>query len=251
MTVFDTIRTDDIIRTDDTIRTELVVLDMAGTTVLDDGVVEQAFQRAAERTGVADRMPWDQALSYVRDTMGQSKIDVFTHLAGGDRVAAERATAAFEGAYAEIVEEQGVTEITGAADAIQGLKDAGLTVVLTTGFAPVTRDALIDGLGWRGLIDLALSPVDAGRGRPAPDLVLTALMRTQTSSVAAVAVAGDTVSDVESGLRAGAGFVAGVLTGAHGVEALSAAGADAVLADVTGLRSALAERGLLALSVTG
>ena len=30
---------------------ELVVLDMAGTTVLDDGVVETAFQRAAERTG--------------------------------------------------------------------------------------------------------------------------------------------------------------------------------------------------------
>lgn len=245
MTVFDTIRTDD------TIRTELVVLDMAGTTVLDQGVVEQAFQRAAERTGVADRMPWDQALTYVRDTMGQSKIDVFTHLAGGDRVAAERATAAFERAYAEIVEEQGVTEIAGAADAIQGLKDAGLTVVLTTGFAPVTRDALIDGLGWRGLIDLALSPVDAGRGRPAPDLVLTALLRTRTSSVAAVAVAGDTVSDVESGLRAGAGFVAGVLTGAHGVEALTAAGADAVLADVTGLRSVLAERGLLALSVAG
>jgi len=232
----------------DTIRTELVVLDMAGTTVLDDGVVEQAFQRAAERTGVADRMPWHEALAYVRDTMGQSKIDVFTHLAGGDRAAAERATAAFEGAYAEIVEEQGVTEIAGAADAIQGLKDSGLTVVLTTGFAPVTRDALIDGLGWRDLIDLALSPVDAGRGRPAPDLVLTALLRTQASSVAAIAVAGDTVSDVESGRRAGAGFVAGVLTGAHDVDALSGAGADAVLTDVTELRDALAERGLLALA---
>nr|WP_201471173.1 HAD family hydrolase [Microbacterium hydrocarbonoxydans] len=234
----------------DTIRTELVVLDMAGTTVLDDGVVEQAFQRAAERTGVAERMPWHEALAHVRDTMGQSKIDVFTYLAGGDRAAAERATAAFEGAYAEIVNERGVTEIPGAADAIQGLKDAGLRVVLTTGFAPVTRDALIDGLGWRGLIDLALSPVDAGRGRPAPDLVLTALLRTQTSSVEAVAVAGDTVSDVESGLRAGAGFVAGVLTGAHGIDALSGAGAHAVLADVTELRAVLAERGSLAL-VTG
>lgn len=224
---------------------ELLVLDMAGTTVLDDGVVEQAFQRAAERTGVADRMPWAEALDYVRVTMGQSKIDVFTHLAGGDVSAAERATAAFEGAYAEIVAEQGVTEIPGAADAIQGLKDAGLAVVLTTGFAPVTRDALIDGLGWHGLVDLALSPVDAGRGRPAPDLVLTALLRTQTSSVAAVAVAGDTVSDVESGRRAGAGFVAGVLTGAHDRVALAAAGADAVLDDVTLLREALAERGLL------
>ena len=229
---------------------ELVVLDMAGTTVLDDGVVEQAFQRAAERTGVADRMPWAEALDYVRVTMGQSKIDVFTHLASGDRAAAERATAAFEGAYAEIVAEQGVSEIPGAADAIQGLKDAGLTVVLTTGFAPVTREALIDGLGWQNLIDLALSPVDAGRGRPAPDLVLTALLRTQTSSVRAVAVAGDTVSDVESGRRAGAGFVAGVLTGAHDRPALSAAGADAVLSDVTALRGALVQRELLPLVST-
>ncbi|WP_447648036.1 HAD family hydrolase [Microbacterium forte] len=229
---------------------ELIVLDMAGTTVLDDGVVETAFQRAAERTGVADRMPWDDALAHVRATMGQSKIEVFTHLAGGDRAAAERATAAFEGAYAEIVAEQGVTEIPGAADAIQGLKDAGLRVVLTTGFAPVTRDALIDGLGWRGLIDLALSPVDAGRGRPAPDLVLAALIRTQTSSVAAVAVAGDTISDVESGRRAGAGLVAGVLTGAHEAGALELAGADVVLEDVTHLRGTLTERGLLPLVPT-
>ena len=229
---------------------ELVVLDMAGTTVLDDGVVETAFQRAAERTGVADRMPWDDALAHVRATMGQSKIDVFTHLAGGDRAAAEQATAAFEGAYAEIVAEQGVTEIPGAADAIQSLKDAGLTVVLTTGFAPVTRDALIDGLGWNDLVDLALSPVDAGRGRPAPDLVLTALIRTQTSAVSSVAVAGDTVSDVESGRRAGAGFVAGVLTGAHDSSVLELAGADVVLPDGTHLRSALAERGLLALAPT-
>lgn len=229
--------------------TELVVLDMAGTTVVDDGIVEQAFQRAAERTGVAERMPWEDALDYVRVTMGQSKIDVFTHLAGGDQEAAVRATAAFEDAYAEIVQEQGVTPIPGAADAIRELKEAGLSVVLTTGFAPVTRGALIDGLGWRGLVDLALSPVDAGRGRPAPDLVLTAVLRTRTSSVAAVAVVGDTVSDVESGRRAGAGFVAGVLTGAHDRDALTSAGADAVLPDVTALRAALAERGLLPLVV--
>lgn len=222
--------------------TELVVLDMAGTTVLDDGVVEQAFQRAAERTGVADRMPWDEALQYVRDTMGMSKVDVFTHLAGGDITAAHAATAAFEGAYAEIVAEQGVTEIPGAADAISGLRSAGFKVALTTGFAPVTRDALLDRLGWRGLVDLALSPVDAGRGRPAPDLVLTALLRTDTSSVDAVAIAGDTSSDVRSGRRAGAGFVAGVLSGAHDRATLMAAGAHAVLDDITSLHAALQER---------
>ncbi|MDQ4215659.1 phosphonatase-like hydrolase [Microbacterium capsulatum] len=224
---------------------ELVVLDMAGTTVLDDGIVEQAFQRAAERTGVAGRMGWDAALRYVRDTMGQSKIDVFTHLAGGDVAAAERATAQFESAYAEIVAEHGATEIPGAAETIAELRAAGVKVWLTTGFAPVTRDALLDALGWQGLVDGVLSPVDAGRGRPAPDLVLTALMRAGASSVRAVAVLGDTISDVQSGRRAGAGFVAGVLSGAHDRAALETAAPDAILADVTGLAAALVERGLL------
>lgn len=224
---------------------ELVVLDMAGTTVLDDGIVEQAFQRAAERTGVAERMPWDEALGYVRETMGQSKIEVFTHLAGGDVAAAERATAAFEGAYEEIIAEQGATEILGARRTIESLREAGVRVALTTGFAPVTREAILDALGWRGLADITLSPVDAGRGRPHPDLVLTALLRAGASSVQAVAVVGDTSSDVQSGLRAGAGFVAGVLTGAHDRAALSLAGADAVLGSVVELPTALAERALL------
>lgn len=225
---------------------ELVVLDMAGTTVRDDGIVEQAFGRAAERTGVAERMPWPDALRYVRDTMGQSKIEVFTHLAGGDLAAAERATAAFEGAYAQIVAEQGAEEIPGARAAIEALQDAGIRVALTTGFAPVARDAIVSALGWRDLIDIALSPADAGRGRPAPDLVLTALMLAGASSVQAVAVAGDTSSDVLTGRRAGAGFVAGVLTGAHDATTLAAAGADVVLPSIVDLGAALAERRLLA-----
>lgn len=216
-------------------RTELVVLDMAGTTVRDDGVVERAFQRAAEQTGVADRMPWPDALAYVRETMGQSKIDVFTHLAAGDVAAAERATARFEDAYAEIVAEDGIAEVAGAADTIRALRARGIAVVLTTGFSPTTRDTILGALGWRDLVDLALSPVDAGRGRPAPDLVLTALLRTGASAVSAVAVVGDTASDVASGLRAGAGFVAGVLTGAHDRVTLTAAGAHAVIDDVRAL----------------
>ncbi|PPI20205.1 HAD-IA family hydrolase [Rathayibacter sp. AY1B5] len=216
---------------------ELVVLDMAGTTVSDDGVVEQAFQRAAERTGVADRLPWSEALDYVRETMGQSKIDVFTHLAGGDVAAAERATAAFEDAYAELILEGAAAPIPGAEDLLRELRTAGVGVALTTGFAPVTRDAILDALGWRDLVGIALSPADAGRGRPAPDLVLTAALRAQVSAMSAVAVIGDTASDVLSGLRAGAGLVVGVLSGAHDRARLDGAGAHAVIDDVTDLRT--------------
>jgi len=117
----------------------------------------------------------------------------------------------------------------GAADTIRRLRGAGVRVCLATGFSPATRDAIIDKLGWGGLIDLALSPADAGRGRPWPDLPLTALLRLRGGAVSELAVAGDTGSDIESGRRAGAAIVAGVLTGAGTHADLEQAGAPLIL----------------------
>ena len=125
--------------------------------------------------------------------------------------------------------------IPGATELLAVLRAARIKICLATGFSPATRDALLDVLGWRPLIDLALSPADAGRGRPWPDLPLTALLRLRGGSVAELAVAGDTASDVESGLRAGAGIVAGVLTGAGSREELEQAGAPHILDSITDL----------------
>ncbi|RXZ47383.1 phosphonatase-like hydrolase [Agromyces fucosus] len=234
---------DDLDDDDESGDIELIVLDMAGTTVADDGVVERAFALAAERSGIATGEAFEAALQYVRDTMGQSKIDVFRVLADGDEDAAQRGNSAFEGAYAELVASEGVAEIAGAADVIRELRAAGASVVLTTGFSPVTRDAIIDALGWHDLADAVLSPADAGRGRPHPDMPLTALLRTGASAVDAMVVVGDTASDVLSGVNAGAGFVVGVLSGAHDREALEAAGADAVIDSITELPALLGLRG--------
>jgi phosphoglycolate phosphatase-like HAD superfamily hydrolase len=60
-------------------------------------------------------------------------------------------------------------------------------------------------------------------------LPLTALIRLGGGAVTELAVVGDTASDVESGLRAGAGLVAAVTTGAGGRESLVAAGAPHIL----------------------
>ncbi|RZU63869.1 phosphonatase-like hydrolase [Microterricola gilva] len=214
---------------------ELVVLDMAGTTVADDGTVERAFGRVAERQNIgATPEEREAALEYVRVTMGQSKIEVFRAITG-DEERAQAANAAFEAAYAEIVAEEGVTEIPGARLAIEQLQEAGITVALTTGFARPTVNAILDALDWQELADIVLTPADAGRGRPHPDMPLTALLRTETSAVEAMIVVGDTVSDMQSGTRAGAGLVIGVLSGAHGEEQLLAAGADDVISSVAEL----------------
>jgi len=219
----------------------LVVLDMAGTTVADGGLVEQAFAAAAGELdvepGSADHA---EKLAYVRATMGESKISVFRQLFGAEDLA-RRANSAFERAYGELVDGGWIAPIAGAREAVEELAEAGRTVVLTTGFARVTQDAILDALGWRELVPLTLCPADAGgRGRPYPDMVLEAFLRTRAAEgVRQVAVVGDTSYDMLSGVRAGAGVVAGVLTGAHGGAALRAAGAMCVLGSVAELPALL------------
>jgi phosphoglycolate phosphatase len=204
-------------------------LDMAGTTVADDGSVIAAFSAAVEQFGLPEgTQGYDDALSYVRKTMGQSKIEVFRHILGAED-AAQQANAAFEDHYARSVRGGDVEPLPGATETFAALRAAGIKVCLATGFSPSTRDALLDALGWRPLVDLVLSPADAGRGRPWPDLPLTALLRLGGGAVGELAVAGDTPSDVESGLRAGAGLVAGVLTGSSTREELEQAKAPVIL----------------------
>ncbi|MGW4479979.1 phosphonatase-like hydrolase [Rhodococcus triatomae] len=211
--------------------TALAVLDMAGTTVTDDGLVVRAFDEAATAVGLPAEGPErDEARAYVLDTMGQSKIEVFTALFGTPELA-EQANIAFEKAYEEFVD-GGISPVPGAADAIAELRSAGVKVALTTGFSRSTQQRILATLGWEDVADLVLCPADAGRGRPFPDMILTALMRTGGVDVANVAVLGDTSSDIVSGLRAGASVVAGVLTGAHDEPTLRAAGATHVLGSV-------------------
>ncbi|HTW00016.1 MAG TPA: HAD family hydrolase [Streptosporangiaceae bacterium] len=209
-------------------------LDMAGTTVADDGSVIAAFSAAVGQFGLPRGTPgYDQALAYVRQTMGQSKIEVFRHLLGAQE--AQQANAAFEEHYARSVRAGQVAPLPGAAETLAALRAAGIKVCLATGFSPATRDALLDALDWWPLIDLALSPADVGRGRPWPDLPLTALLRLGGGAVSELAVAGDTGSDVESGLRAGAGLVAGVLTGSSSREELERAKAPVILDTIADL----------------
>ena len=160
-------------------------------------------------------------LAVVQRTMGQSKIDVFRQVLR-DETIAQAANASFERAYERAVARREVKAVPGAERVMRSLRAAGVRVCLLTGFAPSTREAVIDALGWRLLVDLALSPVDVGRGRPEPDLVLAASKQLQVP-VAEVAVFGDTVSDLLCGTRAGAAVVGGVAIDGDRMAELAAA----------------------------
>jgi phosphoglycolate phosphatase len=211
---------------------QLAVIDMAGTTVADDGLVVSAFETAATAVGLPESGDErEHARKYVLDTMGQSKISVFRALFGSEDLA-QQANAAFERAYEQHIDEGSAVPIDGASEAVTRLRQNGIRVALTTGFSGITQEKLLAALGWQSLADLALAPGDGVRGRPYPDLILTALMRLEIDGVANVAALGDTSSDVESALRAGVAVAAGTLTGAHNEQQLRDAGATHVVGSV-------------------
>ena len=224
----------------DTPPIRLACLDMAGTTVADDGLVLAAFAAALDALKVTGEDERARMTRYVVDTMGESKITVFRALFPGEEAAAQEGNAAFETAYGERV---ALTRpLPGAEQTFRALREAGVQVALTTGFSRTTADALLAHLGWHGLVDLSLTPGDVGgRGRPHPDMIQAAAARLSVRDPRAVAVVGDTASDIRSGLAAGARIVAGVLTGAHDRPTLAAAGATAVLERVGELPALLGE----------
>ncbi len=76
---------------------------MAGTTVADEGSVMAAFTAAMEQFGLVTGAPgYDEAMTVVHATMGQSKIEVFRRILGGEEQA-QRANQAFEASYADAV----------------------------------------------------------------------------------------------------------------------------------------------------
>lgn len=218
----------------------LACLDMAGTTVADDGLVLAAFSAALDALKVEAAEERERMTQYVVDTMGESKITVFRALFPGDEEAAQEGNAAFEAAYSTRISL--TRALPGAVETFARLRASGVGVAMTTGFSRATADALLEHLGWRELIDLSLTPGDVGGlGRPHPDMILAAAARLADDEPRAVAVLGDTTSDIRSGVAAGAALVAGVLTGAHDRPALLEAGATHVLDHVAELPALIEE----------
>ena len=215
----------------------MVAFDVAGTTLNDDGIVIAAFKNAFEATQ-PDLWPskgeiWTQ---YAIDTMGQSKIHVFTELLG-DAEKAYQANVAFEESYISEIAEIGATPIIGAEELFSELRKQGIAVVLTTGFSRSTLDVLLETLNWRDLIDLSVTPSEVERGRPFPDMLNFAAKQLMISAPENTMVVGDTAADMQAGIAFGAGHIVGVLSGAHDRETLHNAGATQIINSVANLPS--------------
>ena len=218
---------------------EMIAFDVAGTTVRDEGLVIRAFEKAF---AFAVPLEWQERqqefTKYALDTMGQSKIEVFTAMLGRKDLA-EKANVAFEGAYLDLVLTEGVEEIPGATSVLQQLNAKGIPTALTTGFSRFTLNAILNQLEWNGIVETTVVPSEAGAGRPSPKMLQVAATKVGVINPENCVVLGDTVSDMAAAVAFGAGTRVGVLSGAHTYDDLISAGATVVIESVAELPNLL------------
>jgi phosphonatase-like hydrolase len=212
---------------------ELVVFDMAGTTVRDDGRVPGAFAAALRNHGI------EATEEQVRSVRGSSKREALRRFVpAGGSCRLDDVYASFRRELAELYSSGGVHPVPGAEAAFVALRSRGVRVALNTGFDRDTTSLLLDALGWTtGIVDAVVCGDDVPAGRPAPYLIFRAMEATGACRVRSVANVGDTSLDLQAGFNAATGWNIGVLSGAHDRETLESAPHTHVISSVAALES--------------
>ena len=198
----------------------LVVTDLMGTTLRDDGAVLPAYRAAFAEAAI----PFTE--EELAERRGAHKLTLFTDFARRRYSAEEAAKVAagalevFEASLRRFLASGGGVPIDGAERTITRLRQGGIKVALTSGFDRGLIADIVAHCGWGELFDAIVYPDEVPAGRPAPYLIFQAMQKTLVQPVARVATIGDTALDLQAGSNAGAGWVIGVLSGAHEAEVL-------------------------------
>lgn len=218
---------------------DLMVCDMAGTTVNEGGLVYKILQASMRQGGLEVS---DEAISPWHGAKKEAVIEHFARKAGIPDTQLEEKIEMIADCFIKSIDEAYFDDASaiGHIDAglfgyFNQLKRAGIKIALDTGYPKHIQEGLVKRLGFDKVIDAYICSYEVAEGRPYPYMIHRLMEQLRIESVRRVCKVGDSVRDVEEGINAGCGLVVGVLSGADGAEALLAAGAHVVANCVTDL----------------
>jgi len=230
---------------------DLIVCDMAGTTVQEGGIVYKTLQNAMREDGLVVS---DEAMHPWHGAKKEAVIEHFARQAGTPDSELEIRVTRVGDWFLNAIDEAYFDEAAtidhidiGLLGYFRELKQAGIKIALDTGYPQNIQEGLVKRLGFDKVVDGWISSYDVVEGRPYPYMVHRLMERLNIESVKRVCKVGDSVRDIEEGRNAGCGLVVGVLSGADDFQSLMEAGADVVCERVTDLpipRARIPQRGL-------
>jgi phosphonatase-like hydrolase len=214
---------------------QLIVCDMAGTTVRDEHEVESCFTKAAMQTHLEMT---DAEILAVQGWAKRHVFEVFWERQVGSK--SEEWKQKVDTSYAlfrEILEDHyrksPILPTEGCLELFAFLKEKNIPVALTTGFYRKVTNIILDKLCWLDglneqhvgsnstIIQASLASDEVAQGRPAPDMIFKAMKLLGVTDANAVINIGDTPSDIQSGKNAGCRFSFCLTNGTHSAEQLA------------------------------
>ncbi|XP_078374883.1 phosphonoacetaldehyde hydrolase-like [Oculina patagonica] len=125
-------------------------------------------------------------------------------------------------------------EIPGTTDVFRKLKSAGMKIAVGSGFPHSVVESIASALEWTELVDYLSSAEKAGHGRPHPAMILSAMKFFNISDPRAVIKVGDTKIDVQEGKNAGCWTVS-VLTGTQTRDYIKGSNPDFIINSIADL----------------
>lgn len=212
----------------------LVVFDMAGTTVNEDNVVYKTLQQSINKKG------YDFSLDQIlEEGAGKEKLEAIKSILKvfaineNDSLAAEiyqDFIVQLSDAYQKIQ----VMPQPHALELFMDLKKRNIKVVLNTGYNDETAELLISRLGWKKGVefDNLITSSDVENNRPDPEMIDLAMDIYGIQDAKEVIKVGDSIIDIEEGQNAGCRLNIGITTGAHTLLQLQSANPDYIIHDL-------------------
>ena len=210
---------------------QMVVFDMAGTTVNENNVVYKTLQATINEAGFSFSL--DEVLKHGAGKEKLKAIEdiIATAPEGAADVDAKALYKVFSAKLEKAYNEMELLPHAGAEDLFEQLRSRQIKVVLNTGYNRATATSILQNLHWHtgDQIDALVTASDVERNRPHPDMILAAMKMFGIDDAEHVAKVGDSAIDIEEGKNAGCGLSIGITTGAHTYQQLQAAQPDYII----------------------
>ncbi len=219
---------------------ELVVFDIAGTTVKENGAVTWAFRNALQYYG------YHVPESEITLLMGYKKtkaIEIMLKMYEQDPdIITDRLIDEVHSYFLQqMINYYDLTnDLIPAPDAEEVfalLKDMGIKVALNTGFSKAITEVIMDRLGWvkNRKVDYVISSDEVESGRPDPFMIRNIMRQAGINDAKRVIKVGDTEVDINEGKNAGCLYSIGITTGAFSRQQLEAYNPSFIIDELTEL----------------
>lgn len=199
---------------------KLVVFDIAGTTVADNGNINDVFRKAFSNAGIAN-----VTIADVDEVMGYRKKEAIEIIVEKYKPGYEKDVEFLESIHQDFTKQmvlhyencEELVPLPYAEKVFRELQNNGVKVSLNTGFTRVITAPILKRLGWdtASFIDEVICSDEVSEGRPHPFMIEKLMQKLNISLADDVAKVGDTKVDIEEGRNAGCGIVVGITTGAY------------------------------------